>query len=310
MRSVKKPTIRSILVYSPPSDRHALRDAKSLAKATGAKLKVVDAIEPLPMHAQVWLPQSSRMATALRESVEQRLHRRVAGLKAEGMRAEWAILEGAAEGAILHEVGRGKYDLLMIGAARTPDGHLATRAMRLLRKCPCPVWVEGARALRGRTRIVAALDAVPGDRHRAELNVKIALLTAMLANACGVEMHFVNAWEAFGEGLLRSRVGAKPGEIARYAAEIHHHHHDEIRNVLRQARISVPDHAIHLVKGEAAEVLPTACRKLKASILVLGTVARSGLSAALIGNTTESVASSLPCSMLAVKPDEAGEPLA
>lgn len=300
---MKKPSIRSILVYSPPADRHALRDAKFLAKATGARLKIADAIEPVPLHVQVWLPQSSRMAEALRANVENRLHRKIAGLKAEGVRADFAILEGTPDAALLREVARGGYDLLMVGAARTPEGRLSTRALRLLRKCPCPVWIEGARAVRGESRVLAALDAIPGDEDRAELNGKIVALAATLAKACGAELHLVNAWEAYGESLLRSRLGAKPEDIARYAAEIQHHHAEEIRNVLRRARVHVAPEAVHLIKGPAAEVLPAACRKWKASILVLGTVARSGLSAALIGNTTESVASFLPCSMLAVKPD-------
>lgn len=299
---MKKPSFRNLLVYSPPADRHALRDARFLAKATGAKLKIVDTIEPVPLHVQVWLPQSARMAEALRAAVEQRLHRKVAGLKAEGVRADFAILEGAPDAAILREVARNGYDLLMVGAARTSEGRLTTRAMRLLRKCPCPVWIEGARRVQGESRIVAAVDAVPGDEHRAELNARIVALAATLAKSCGSELHVINAWEAYGEGLLRSRLGAKPEDIARYCSEIQRQHRTEIGNILRQARVHLPDPAIHLIKGAAAEALPAACRKLKASVLVLGTVARSGLSAALIGNTTEAVASALSCSMLAVKP--------
>jgi nucleotide-binding universal stress UspA family protein len=305
---VKKTTIKSILVYSPASETHALRDAKSLAKATGARLKVVDVLEPLPAYVEVWIPKSSGMFDAQREATQERLHRKVSKLKSEGVKAEGAILEGHPEAAILQEVREGDHDMLMVGAARKPDGHLATRSMRLLRKCPCPVWIEGARALRGKMRVLAALDTIPGDAHRADLNLKIASLAGALARACDAEMHVVNAWEAYGESLLRSRLGAKPTDITRYVQEIHLHHREELNAVLKRARIHLPESQIHLIKGEAAEALPKLCNKLKASMLVLGTVARSGLSAALIGNTAESVVASLTCSMLAVKPTELEEP--
>jgi nucleotide-binding universal stress UspA family protein len=38
-------------------------------------------------------------------------------------------------------------------------------------------------------------------------------------------------------------------------------------------------------------------------LLVVGTVARSGVAGRIIGNTAEAVLSQLPCSMLVVKPD-------
>jgi universal stress protein E len=304
VRSVKKPSVRSILVYSPAAETRALRDAKFLAKVTGAKLKVVDVMEPLPAHVEVWLPKSSNMFEALRSSLEERLQKKVSRLKSEGVKADSMILDGQPETAILSEVHSGGHDLLMVGAARRADGRLETRPLRLLRKCPHPVWIEGSRPLRGKLRIVAALDAIPGDKPRAELNVKIAILAAMLAKACDAEVHAVNAWEAYGEGLLRSRLAAKTADITQYVTEIHHHHRAEMMDVLKHARLHLPESAIHLVKGDAAEVIPAVCRKLRANILVLGTVARSGLSAALIGNTAEAVASSLTCSMLAVKPDE------
>ena len=38
-------------------------------------------------------------------------------------------------------------------------------------------------------------------------------------------------------------------------------------------------------------------------LLVVGTVARSGVAGRIIGNTAEAVLNQLPCSMLVVKPD-------
>ena len=60
----------------------------------------------------------------------------------------------------------------------------------------------------------------------------------------------------------------------------------------------------HLPKGPAGEVIPALARELKTDIVVMGTVARTGIPGMIIGNTAESVLSQLDCSVLAVKPPD------
>ena len=43
--------------------------------------------------------------------------------------------------------------------------------------------------------------------------------------------------------------------------------------------------------------------KIKAELVVLGTIGRTGLSAAFLGNTAEHVIGRLNCDVLAIKPD-------
>ena len=300
---VKKLAIESILVYSSSAAPRAPHDAKALAKYTGGRLKLVDVLEPLPSHVAMWLPQSPDVFAVAREAQRSHLQKKAERLHKEGVKTEWQLLEGQPETALVQEIKKYGHDLLMIDTPRTPDEKLTTRAMRLLRKCPCPVWVEGAKPLRGTRRILAALDAIPGDDRRAELNDRIAALAKTLAKAGGAELHVVNAWEAYGEGLLRSHMGATPADVRRYTDEVQRSHREEIAAALRRARLVLPETRVHLVKGQASEAIPALARRLKVNLVVLGTVARSGLSAALIGNTAETIAGSLTCSMLAVKPD-------
>jgi hypothetical protein len=60
---------------------------------------------------------------------------------------------------------------------------------------------------------------------------------------------------------------------------------------------------MHLIKGEPAPTLLRAVRQLRGDLLVLGTVARTGVSGFLIGNTAETVLNEVNCSVLAIKPD-------
>jgi nucleotide-binding universal stress UspA family protein len=58
----------------------------------------------------------------------------------------------------------------------------------------------------------------------------------------------------------------------------------------------------HLLRGAASKVIPLTARRLKADLVVMGTVARTGIAGLIIGNTAEAILEQLRCSVLAVKP--------
>lgn len=60
---------------------------------------------------------------------------------------------------------------------------------------------------------------------------------------------------------------------------------------------------IHYLNGEAVTSICQATKRLSADVLVMGTLARSGLTGFLIGNTAEQVLKDINCSLLALKPE-------
>jgi universal stress protein E len=58
---------------------------------------------------------------------------------------------------------------------------------------------------------------------------------------------------------------------------------------------------VHLKTGPAAKVIPSIANKLKADLVVMGTVGRRGIKGKLIGNTAEQVLQHLRTDILAVK---------
>jgi nucleotide-binding universal stress UspA family protein len=58
----------------------------------------------------------------------------------------------------------------------------------------------------------------------------------------------------------------------------------------------------HLPQGAAQKMIPELAVKLGADIVVMGTVARTGISGLIIGNTAETILYQLECSVLASKP--------
>jgi nucleotide-binding universal stress UspA family protein len=59
----------------------------------------------------------------------------------------------------------------------------------------------------------------------------------------------------------------------------------------------------HILKGEPDRLIPEMSEKLAADVVVMGTVARTGLDGVLIGNTAENVLQQIGRSVLAVKPE-------
>ena len=58
----------------------------------------------------------------------------------------------------------------------------------------------------------------------------------------------------------------------------------------------------HLKQGLAGKVIPATVAELKADLVVMGTLARTGVPGLFIGNTAESILEQLHCSVLAIKP--------
>ncbi|MDX2367488.1 MAG: universal stress protein, partial [Colwellia sp.] len=86
------------------------------------------------------------------------------------------------------------------------------------------------------------------------------------------------------------------------------HHEQAMIAHANQFDISVVN--THVKEGLPETVIEQVAAKLDAELVILGTIGRTGISAALIGNTAEHVIDQLNCDVLALKPDGYISPLA
>ena len=81
---------------------------------------------------------------------------------------------------------------------------------------------------------------------------------------------------------------------------------DELMEILSkkisQDTMSYLKPRMHIVKGRAHEVIPNLAGETKADLVVMGTLARTGIPGLIVGNTAESILNNLNCSVLAIKP--------
>ncbi len=200
--------------------------------------------------------------------------------------------------AILQRVVDHHHDLVVVTTDDDRDDHATIR--RLLRKCPCPVWV--IRPTRARTvRVLAALNPDPDE---ADLNRLILELAASMVEMHGGELHVAHAWELFGESTLRSSrfVHASNTEIEQLLRREHDSRQQALERLLAHPTVASAPWRVHLVKGAPSDVIPNLTATLRINLLVMGTVARTGLSGLVMGNTAENVLDQVRCSVIAVKP--------
>jgi nucleotide-binding universal stress UspA family protein len=163
--------------------------------------------------------------------------------------------------------------------------------------------------------ILAAVDFeldmpdAPDDLEQ-KLNQKIVDVSGALALSDFAGLNFVHVWDAPGEMMVRSWA-SKPNEAADAYVDGQRSRHgdalDRFRGQVKDRLGGVAyDHLLprfHILRGAASKVIPETARRLQADLVVMGTVARTGIVGVVIGNTAESILSQLHCSVLALKPD-------
>jgi universal stress protein E len=76
----------------------------------------------------------------------------------------------------------------------------------------------------------------------------------------------------------------------------------QLQGLVAEYRVSPAN--VHLEVGGAAAVLPRAAGDIRADIVAMGAISRSGLKRIFIGSTAEDVLERLPCDALIVKPPD------
>ncbi|SFE37204.1 universal stress protein [Nitrosomonas sp. Nm166] len=223
------------------------------------------------------------------------------------------VLIGTGFLEIIRTVLRNGHDLL-IKPAENPnfvDRLFGSDDMHLLRKCPCPVWLTQPAEKSNYKCILAAIDFDPEspDATEQDLNQQILDLSSSLALSDFAALHFVHVWDAPGEATVRSwSNNANEAAISYVEGERLRHErgldrlHEQLKNYLGKEAYEYLSPQFHLCRGTASMVIPATARQFQADMVVMGTVARTGIAGLLIGNTAETILEQLRCSVLAIKP--------
>jgi universal stress protein E len=164
---------------------------------------------------------------------------------------------------------------------------------KLLRYSPCAVlmvkterpWAGGA--------ILAAVDVGNSDGEHRALHASIINHAFEIAGLAKADMHVMNAHP--------SPMLASADPVFQLSATIEARYREQCKTFQQEYGFS--DDQLHIAEGPADVLIPFTAKKLGAVVTVMGTVARTGLSGALIGNTAEVVLDVLESDVLVLKPD-------
>ena len=192
------------LADGPAPQRQGLDRAVALARTNQARLTVLDVTEEVSAD---WDPQrlyGPKLTQALVERRLSELEALTAPYEDAGVMMYTQVLTGTPFVEVIRQVQRDGHDLLI----KTPragkgltDQALGSSDMHLLRKCPCPVWIDRPRSAHPYRTLLAAVD--PTDPHAGELNRLILDLATTLAAREQAELQVVHVWRLRGEALLR-----------------------------------------------------------------------------------------------------------
>jgi nucleotide-binding universal stress UspA family protein len=311
---------KNILCVIEPGDtsRHALERAVQLAENNQANLTVVGVIERIT--AGIRLPDGGPISTDLQAAMIHAHQQRLAPFVdpyRERIDLELKILKGTPFLEIIREVLRHSYDLVIkLPVDRDwTDRFIGSDDMHLLRKCPCPVWLIRPEAPKSYRRILAAVNV--DDNHdqeellkRQALNRQILEIASSLALADFAELHVVHVWDAIGESAMRGAFLHTPEKkIEAYVELVRNQREQALDELLQHLGAQQPGSGldylkpkVHLIKGRARTEIPNLSSRIDADLIVMGTVARTGVPGIIMGNTAETILNHIDCSVLAIKP--------
>jgi nucleotide-binding universal stress UspA family protein len=287
----------------------------SLAESNQARLRVVMVAEKisLGMGMPEGGPISKQLQNALLRDSEEFLKRAISPYR-DRVDIDTAVLLGTPFLEVIREVLKSRHDLI-VKTAENPewlDRLFGSDDMHLLRKCPCPVWLLNPGVPERFRNILAAVDVddAYGPEElglRLTLNDQVLQLAASLAVTEFARLHIGHAWDEMGvDGFRGGFLRKLKGQLDPCIEQLRLHRKDKLDRLAQRLASEVGPEVLeiqsHLVKGRPREAIPALVSTVDADLVIMGTVARTGIPGYIVGNTAEMILSQITCSVLAVKP--------
>jgi len=305
---------KNILFLADRSDRltTALDRAVDLAQTNGARLTVMDVTAEIGLADYIKRAYSIDLNAQVREQRMQFLETLTQPYTDRGVPVYTTVVSGIPFIEVVRAVQRNAHDLVM-KVAEHDSGFASplfgSTDMHLMRKCPCPVWIDRAGDEPAYHRILAAVD--PFDDESGNLQRLILDLATSLSEREHATLDVLHAWEMPGESMLASGRGRIPRtELDLLLEETENKHCQALDDMLSPYGLSCSANNVHLLKGRPAQIISGYAREHESDLIVMGTLGRTGIAGLFIGNTAEDVLRETQTAVLAVKPDGFVSPIA
>jgi universal stress protein E len=262
------------VVYDPiREDQPALERAADIAADTGASLHVFACIY---MDTDAAADKSKEIKGLLAQQ-QATLDLALAPIRKRGitvsMELEWD--KSWCQAVVRASIKMGADMVLKSSFKHSASKRILNRTsdFTLMRECLCPVLLVKDSTVRETPKVLAAIDICAKKESYERLNKNVIDFSKLFVGKNGTEVHYINAFQDFKGVPNRQELIENWG---------------------------IESDRIHIKLGDPDKVIVRQANKLGVGLVVVGNSARSGLPAAIIGNTVEKVLDKLDCDVLAM----------
>lgn len=213
---------------------------------------------------------------------------------------------------VIRSVLRNQHDLVIKTAEQVSwiQRLFGSTDMHLLRKCPCPLWLLKPDVAPNYQKIVTSIDI-----HQAQsptntsLNQQLVELASAFSIHNSAELYVLHAWQPEPAGMVLMWCEDPDRALAEFEQSVYQSHLNamaafklNMAQWIGQQSYDYCNPKFELLRGDATQILAKRIQELNPGLVIMGTVARTGIAGLLIGNTAEAILEQLNCSVLAIKP--------
>jgi universal stress protein E len=304
------------------SDTHhqdnVVKQAVHIAKSHQASLTLMLALESLPPNASIVMASFSALDS--QQSMEAQANDwlvKHADKWSQKYPVKTQVCIGNPLIDIVRYVQKDGCDLVIKKAEDSfLDRLFGSLDMRLLRKCPCPVWVLDPKHEGKYKNVVAAVDLnYHYPEHeialRKKLNVDILYHASKIALLEFSQLHIVHIFDSVPENIRRDGfISVDDNHMETDLAKIHAEREQALEVLLGELEAKLaPDvmdylkPKVHIVHGYPRREIAATTQSLATDVIVMGTLARLGVPGYIMGGTAEETIQQLNCAVVGLKPE-------
>ncbi|MBT1449634.1 universal stress protein UspE [Glaciecola sp. XM2] len=293
---------RILVVFDPyHKEQPAFDRACFLAKKLDASLLLVSCIydETYDMTNFLTSEQRVDMKTALINTQNKAMHAYIE--KCDGVKVEAkAVWHKSLYRGIVDVASHEHCDLIVKSTkqhTKLAQKLFTPNDWNLLRYSPVNVLMVKEHDWPENGKIIASVSIDANDKTHNLLSERVTQISIELADLVAAQVHVANT---FAGAPVHVAVEVPSFNAQAYNQDIEAKHKKDVAAMCE--RYSINSNNQHVAEGLPEDVIPALCDELDAELLVLGSVGRRGLSAALLGNTAEHIIDKVNCDTLVVKP--------
>lgn len=284
-----------------PPMQEAIKRAIWLAGQVSGELTFLSVLDISPQAEELLEDDYKQASKNVIDEADRVLDALVDRAAEQGLKAKRKVVIGKDWVEIVREVLREQYDLVVVG---TRDLGSVSRllfgsaGMKLLRKCPCPVWITKPDPNWDDVNMLVASDLT-------EMSQTVLQLAIDGAQMFDAKVHLLHAAEyEFDQCMLHT--GLSTEQVEAFRTDKRTKAEQQLQQQLAQTDYRTLTYGVqtHVIDGPADVVIRQAIEDFGIDLLVMGTVARGGIPGMLVGNTAERLLPEVNCSILAVKPPD------